>query len=390
MATLGQGGQSRRVKIAVGVVSVLVLLTAIGGCTWIQNWLNPNHAPVAVITASTTSGEAPLEVSFDASQSYDPDGDQITYKWDFGDGTTGEGEVVQHGFGSAGSYTVQLQVTDGKGKSDTASKVVSVSQPSDEVTKQQTFDAQNGVTYDTGTGLKVSIPPAPTSGTTKLVVAEDPTPQQPPEETGIELLNAYEISLTQESNPQEMAPKEASQDQGAIKITMEVPPEVDPNEVAIIQWTDEGWVMATGVDSTGAISSVGGVLSPDGRSISIEVPKSYLTSTSINPKGLRSWGRKFIVSTSRFFGRVENELDCFPVYPTEELGNPVNKGTYIERKVSLYSPLKTISGGIWFKVNVEDSQNLASPPRWDPPSHYRLERGIQKLIDWLVANHTGC
>ncbi len=42
MASVKQGGRSRRVKIAVGVVFVLALLTALGGCTWIQNWLNPN------------------------------------------------------------------------------------------------------------------------------------------------------------------------------------------------------------------------------------------------------------------------------------------------------------------------------------------------------------
>ncbi len=265
MVPLGQGGQSRRVKIAGLIVFVLALLTALGGCTWIQNWLNPNHAPVAVITASATSGEAPFEVSFDASQSYDPDGDQITYKWDFGDGSTGEGEVVQHGFGSAGSYTVQLQVTDNKGKSDTASKLISVSQPSNEVTKQQTFDAQNGVTYDTGTGLKVSIPPAPTSGTTKLVVKEDPTPQQPAGGL-IELGSVYSISLVQEASSQSNVASQSELKGQKVKLTFDIPSGVDPHAAIILEWTDEGWV------PVGSDNCLGGTLSPDERHIYADPP----------------------------------------------------------------------------------------------------------------------
>lgn len=80
-----------------------------------------NNPPQAAVSASPTSGTVPLIVSFDAGASTDPDGDALAYSWDFGDGTTATGEVVQHTYTQAGSFTVVLTVTDGEGGSDTAS-----------------------------------------------------------------------------------------------------------------------------------------------------------------------------------------------------------------------------------------------------------------------------
>jgi PKD repeat protein len=65
-------------------------------------------------------------IYFNASQSNDPDGSIESFDWDFGDGTTGKGETVTHKYGSSGSYTVLLKVTDDDGNIDTASQTVSV------------------------------------------------------------------------------------------------------------------------------------------------------------------------------------------------------------------------------------------------------------------------
>ena len=43
--------------------------------------------PVARLNANPTSGNSPLTVHFDGSDSYDADGIITAYKWDFGDGT---------------------------------------------------------------------------------------------------------------------------------------------------------------------------------------------------------------------------------------------------------------------------------------------------------------
>jgi len=52
---------------------------------------------------------------FDASKSYDADGDDLTYKWDFGDGATAEGAKVTHVYTKPGKYEVKLIVNDNSG-----------------------------------------------------------------------------------------------------------------------------------------------------------------------------------------------------------------------------------------------------------------------------------
>lgn len=52
---------------------------------------------------------------FNGSQSSDPDGDKLSYLWNFGDGSTGEGAQAQHAYSKFGQYNVGLTVDDGKG-----------------------------------------------------------------------------------------------------------------------------------------------------------------------------------------------------------------------------------------------------------------------------------
>lgn len=92
----------------------------------------PSNPPTASFTASPTSGEAPLEVSFDASDSSDPNGTIDSYSWDFDDGSTGSGVNVNHTFDSSGTYYVELTVTDNDGVSDSASKIISISSSNDQ------------------------------------------------------------------------------------------------------------------------------------------------------------------------------------------------------------------------------------------------------------------
>jgi hypothetical protein len=73
-----------------------------------------NSAPVANGTTSTSVGTIPFDVVFDASTSTDPDGDPLTYLWDFGNGETATTAVVTRSFATAGSFVASLVVSDGQ------------------------------------------------------------------------------------------------------------------------------------------------------------------------------------------------------------------------------------------------------------------------------------
>jgi Tol biopolymer transport system component/PKD repeat protein len=61
-------------------------------------------------------------VTFDGSKSSDPDGNIVSYAWDYGDGTSGSGVSATHTYAATGVYTATLTVTDNGGltASDTA------------------------------------------------------------------------------------------------------------------------------------------------------------------------------------------------------------------------------------------------------------------------------
>lgn len=84
-----------------------------------------NRAPEPSFEAAGSN----LSWSFDATASYDPDGDAISYAWDLGDGNTASGATVSHQYASAGEKTVTLTVTDAKGASATDARTITAVQP---------------------------------------------------------------------------------------------------------------------------------------------------------------------------------------------------------------------------------------------------------------------
>ncbi len=77
---------------------------------------SPNTAPVAVVSVTPDAlGMAGLtRYRFDGRGSTDPDGDALTYSWDFGDGSTGTGATARHVYEERGRYSVTLTVSDGR------------------------------------------------------------------------------------------------------------------------------------------------------------------------------------------------------------------------------------------------------------------------------------
>ncbi len=73
-----------------------------------------NEPPtLAPYTTTPTQGPAPLRVAFVANAS-DPDGDMLSYFWDFGDGITSSEPNPEHVFYDPGAYTVYVEVSDGE------------------------------------------------------------------------------------------------------------------------------------------------------------------------------------------------------------------------------------------------------------------------------------
>jgi glucose/arabinose dehydrogenase/PKD repeat protein len=85
-----------------------------------------NRAPVARASATPRWGQTPLTVSFDGRTSSDPDGDDLTYAWDFGDGGTSTQARPTHVYSDGSrNYEATLTVSDPGGLESSASVTVS-------------------------------------------------------------------------------------------------------------------------------------------------------------------------------------------------------------------------------------------------------------------------
>ncbi len=91
---------------------------------WCERIDNP---PIARMHVQSTAF-VNQNVTFDATKSYDPDGDKITCYWNFEDGNLTVGEVVKHAYSSPGIYNVTLGVVDEKGEKDFTSATITVVQ----------------------------------------------------------------------------------------------------------------------------------------------------------------------------------------------------------------------------------------------------------------------
>ena len=125
----GTGATARHAFGAVGTFIATLTVTDDAGASSTSSvpvTVVDNRAPTGAFTASSTTPRATAPVTFDAGGSSDPDADGLTYAWNFGDGNTGSGAVINHAWGKGGKYTVTLTVSDGFGGTDTESIVMRV------------------------------------------------------------------------------------------------------------------------------------------------------------------------------------------------------------------------------------------------------------------------
>ena len=97
-----------------------------------EGYSNGGHPPVAVLKYKPYCPIVNQTITFNASSSYDPDDPSgyyyniTSYDWDFGDGNTTTGKIVNHSYSSAGNYTINLTVTDNEGLTNSTTKVIYV------------------------------------------------------------------------------------------------------------------------------------------------------------------------------------------------------------------------------------------------------------------------
>jgi MYXO-CTERM domain-containing protein len=72
-----------------------------------------NQRPLANAGGPIYRAKAGVAVTLDGSASSDPEGEPLTYAWDFGDGTTGADAQPSHTYAAEGSYYLTLIVNDG-------------------------------------------------------------------------------------------------------------------------------------------------------------------------------------------------------------------------------------------------------------------------------------
>ena len=112
-----------------------------------------NQAPIAVVSANPTQGNIPLDVTFNAGNSSDADGDALTYLWDFGNGDTSTDQVVTRTFEEEGRFPVSLTVNDGELSSEEtfATIVATDEQIIDGEPTGYVLDAENSSLYFSST-----------------------------------------------------------------------------------------------------------------------------------------------------------------------------------------------------------------------------------------------
>lgn len=101
----------------------LYYLTYWPGALYRVTYNTTSHVPVANATADVSKGVGPLTVHFSSAGSHDPDSDELSYLWQFGDGTTSTEANPTKIYAATGVFTARLTVT-AAGDSTSAQPIV--------------------------------------------------------------------------------------------------------------------------------------------------------------------------------------------------------------------------------------------------------------------------
>ena len=86
------------------------------------------------------TGVVGVDLTFNGSNSFDLDGHISSYLWSFGDGTKGDGAIVNHRYSANGVYKVSLTVTDNNGLTNTKTTTATIIPLTKKTTSIQTVN----------------------------------------------------------------------------------------------------------------------------------------------------------------------------------------------------------------------------------------------------------
>lgn len=375
--------------------ALMPLAFLLGGC--------PPQAPVGedmvvqvTASATVTSGEAPLPVTFSASNASSPNGGPFMYDWDFADGRADDGEQATNTFTQPGLYVVRVTVTDSAGETGIATVDIRVR----------------------GVGVTAAISATPESGPSPLLVRFDGSNSSAPDDS----IRDYFWDFGDGTTSQEEAPIHQYTSTGNFMVTLRVVTgggvedtttltiRVDSNTAALLfengdratlpvsnapadpltQLTIEGWFKA---DATGGtLLTLGGtglaiVLDPANDTLRLTLNGESTDLTVQNLAG--NWRHVAVSYNSEQIGAtvyVDGEsvgTAAVPMTPEIPVNSIVIGGTYAgtASEVRLWTAAlsqATIDARRLQRVNGTEASLLA---------YWRLdEGGGQELLDFVVAN----
>lgn len=109
------GGSPQSLRTGVNLDEFRVYDRALSAAEISQTW-NTTLTPSGLnadFTSNTTSGPSPLVVNFQDTSTTTASGGLTSWAWNFGDGATSTQQNPAHTYGTPGTYTVTLTVTDG-------------------------------------------------------------------------------------------------------------------------------------------------------------------------------------------------------------------------------------------------------------------------------------